>query len=424
MKVYGFTYTYDKHTIEETDTRLQELITNTHHHIAEGLHNHYRTEYACVALPFDTHMRKLVLKLIDKKKHLKPSMLVVVGIGGSNLGTQAVYDFVYGPYPHTRSPIPCYFLDTLNEELVHTLLCLIDQQIKDNNTILINVISKSGTTVETLAHFYLLLEHLKRQKPDTYQESFVITTAQGSPLWDIARKIGCDLLEIPQYIGGRFSIFSAVSLFPLGILDINIEALHYGARTIVTDLIDNKNTITQKAALISYHQLKQGRPIHDMLMFDPSMESLGKWYRQLFAETLGKQNDLGITPTVSIGSTDLHSMGQLYCGGPDDKYYMIGSVANHIPHYQIHIGFDTSHTITMSNCMKAIQKGLERVFSEDKRPYENFILSDKDTYSCAQFFQFYMLRVIYLAGLLKVNPFDQPHVEQYKQEMKDIINGT
>ena len=188
--------------------------------------------------------------------------------------------------------------------------------------------SKSGGTTETIANFEILLNILKKYKKK-YEKYVVVTTDKDSKLWNLSLKKGFDTLEIPKKVGGRFSVLSSVGLFPLGIIGVDIYQLLKGAKLMKNSCL-NKNIIKNPAALsaslIYLHRLNDIK-IHDLFIFNYDLESLGKWYRQLMGESIGKEYDKnmirvfeGITPTVSIGSTDLHSMAQLYLGGPYDKF--------------------------------------------------------------------------------------------------------
>ncbi len=147
--------------------------------------------------------------------------------------------------------------------------------------------------------------------------------------WNFALEKGFDLLEIPKKVGGRYSVFSPVGLFPLGLLGVNIDQLLKGAYDMKSRCLDTnllKNPAVISATLIYLHY-KKGKNIHDLFLVGNDLESVGKWYRQLMGESIGKEFNKdkkrvfeGITPTVSLVSVDLHSMAQIYLGGPYDKF--------------------------------------------------------------------------------------------------------
>jgi glucose-6-phosphate isomerase len=400
-------------------------VSVVHDQLHDALYTEYQTAYSFIKLPFDHALHSEIKSLIDAKKRLNAALLIVIGIGGSNLGTKAVHEFLNGIYSNdSNHAIPCYFLDTLDPDLLEVILSRIAHYLIQGRDILVNIVSKSGITLETIGNFSVVLDLLKKHRPENYQATCVITTDRDSALWNYAHQEGYDCLAVPQSVGGRYSVFSAVGLFPLGMLGVDIDALQAGARDVITDLLEHHDDQIIYAAARNLYHLEQGRSIQDMFLFGTELESIGKWYRQLFAETLGKQKERGITPTVSIGSTDLHSMGQLYCGGPDDKYYTLVSVAQGIHDYTVSIPLlpPQAHDKSMNVLMSAIKQGLQQVFEQDHRPFESWSLAKKDAYSIAQFLQFYMLRVVYLAAALGVNPFDQPEVERYKRKMQEILD--
>ena len=237
-------------------------------------------------------------------------------------------------------------------------------------------------------------------------------------------------------IRDRYSVFSPVGLFPLGLLGINIEHLLDGARSMRNTCIDIdiQNNPAAIGAAVQYQHYKSGKNITDLFLFSNDLESVGKWHRQLMAESLGKEFNkkgervnIGITPTVSIGSTDLHSMAQLYLGGPHDKFTTFVRVENSTSHINVPRLEGYSELVSgiqeksLKDIMDAILEGTKSAFRKDGRPFVEITLPDKSEHSIGQFLQFKMIETIYLAYLLDVNPFDQPNVESYKSETRKIL---
>jgi len=393
-------------------------------------------EIASLTVPFDQELRNSVEQLIKKKKELKPSVLVVIGIGGSNLGTIAVHEAINGVlYNELAPPIKVYFADTVDSDYIAQILKIVEQELQENKDILLNVISKSGTTTETIANFEIFLHLLQQYKKD-WQKYVVITSDKESLLWNFAQVQQVDYLEIPKSIGGRYSVFSAVGLFPLGMLGINLQDLQQGAQTMVKDCTteDPEKNISAMSASIAFQQYKSGKNISDLFLFSVFLESVGKWWRQLVGESLGKEHNkegkkvnVGITPIVSIGSTDLHSMAQLYLGGPYDKFTTIVTVEKHKMSIRVPLvpGFENMvselQNKSLSFIMSAISQGVKRAFAKNKRPFVSIILPDINAYCIGQLLQFKMIETMYLGYLLGVNPFDQPAVELYKKETREIL---
>ncbi|MFC1686060.1 hypothetical protein ACFLZZ_03505 [Nanoarchaeota archaeon] len=359
--------------------------------------------YDFLRLPSDKVTLKEVKAVIKAKSKLNPSYLIVIGIGGSNLGTIAVQEAVLGKLYNQLNPkIKVLYADTVDSDTVDSI-----KKIVKGKKVLLNIVSKSGTTTETSENFKALLSLVKNPK------QVIATTDRGSELWKLAKQKGYTPLEIPKYVGGRYSVFSLVGLFPLGMLGINLDKLLKGAEDMNKKCFSENLTANPAAlgASILYLNHKKGKNIHDTFLFSNDLESAGKWYRQLLAESIGKKKDTGITPTVSIGSTDLHSIAQLYLAGPKDKFTTFVSLEK------------TNHPMNkLDKIMKAILKGTKIAFKKRDLPFSELTLPDKTEYALGQFLQLKMVETVYLSRLLKVNPFNQPDVEAYKKETKRILS--
>lgn len=357
---------------------------------------------------------------------------IVVGIGGSNLGTKAVYDALLG-YADVlrRERFPkLLFAETTDPECLEHLKQLV-QSIDSKEEILITIISKSGGTTETIANFEIVAHELRQRFADC-NDRFVAITDEGSKLWDAAQALDIAVLSIPDHVGGRYSVLSSVGLFPLATVGIDITKLRTGAQKLLDHCLGEHSYAAESAAVLAL-QLKQGYTINDNFFFHPELESLGKWYRQLMGESVGKEHDIdgnvvhtGITPTVSLGSTDLHSVGQLYLGGPKDKLTTFvssrQSVNVPVPHGRVFA--DLTPMIdgkTAEDIMQAILEGVQVAYQKAELPYMQVVLDAIDEESIGAYLQFKMLEMMYLGKLLNVNSFDQPNVEAYKIETKQIL---
>jgi glucose-6-phosphate isomerase len=418
--------------LHETQKILQEEIN----HLKQVTTNNYSDACSSMNLPFDEGAIKRIKELIVEKKTLHPRYLIVVGIGGSNLGTIAVHEAIQGKFYNAQNPaLKVLFADTVDPDLLFNILTLITPVLENGENIIINAVSKSGGTTETIAIFEILIKVLQKYKKN-YEQYVVVTTDFESPFWHLAKEKGFSTLEIPKIVGGRYSVFSAVGLFPLGMLDVNIDELVYGAQQMRDQCLEQTfehNPAALSAALIYLHR-KKGIFMHDLFLFSTDLESMGKWYRQLMGESLGKEYDRdgnqifsGITPTISIGSTDLHSMAQLYLGGPYDKFttfIRIKTTDNTItlpdfPEYSRLVRNIQNNSL--QHIMDAILLGIQRAFIKGKRPFMQILLSNKSPETIGQLLQFKEMEMMYLGFLLNVNPFDQPSVEDYKIETKKIL---
>lgn len=390
----------------------------------------YDTDYASINLPADTTLVAPVQEVVNQQQQRKPTMLVVIGIGGSNLGTLAVHQALNGlRYNDRNTKLRCYFVDTVDTRQTTEVLQIAEQELKQGNNIVVNVVTKSGSTAETIANFHLFVELLKKYNKNNYAESVVITSNKDSALWLVGQQEGIVCLAIPEKVGGRYSVFSAVGLFPLALLGVDIKELLAGAQRMIerctsTNIEDNVAALS--AALI-YEQSQQKKNILDHFVFGVDLEGIGRWYRQLMGESIGKKETVNVSPTVSVGSTDLHSVGQLYLGGPRDKMTMFVAVEKQVhdlkvpqlPAYKNLV--EHLQGKTLAGIMQAILHGVQQAYQKNKRPFATITLPEVTAHSVGQLLQYKMLEMIYLGKLFEVNPFDQPHVELYKQETRKLL---
>lgn len=398
----------------------------------------YEALESFINLPNDQKLSRQVVQLVKKLFSKKLKYIIVVGIGGSNLGAKALYDALHGYFDllePDRFP-KIIFVDTCDPEFLDKLQVFLTKKIKHPAEVLINIVSKSGTTVESAFNAEVILDSMSRFGKKAL-ERVAITTEENSPLWKIGKQLGAELLAMPRSVGGRFSVFSAVGLFPLAVLGLDIKNLIGGATKareicLNKDLINNPAIISASLVFLHY---KNGRQINDNFFFHPELESLGKWYRQLIGESLGKEKNLdgqivnaGIFPNVSIGSTDLHSVGQLYFGGPKNiftnfvwsKETKKGAKLKARPIFEklmLNLGGKESNQI-----MQAILQGVKIAYKKQSLPFTETVLDNLSPAELGAFMQYKMMEIIFLAKLINVNAFDEPSVEKYKTETRKILN--
>ncbi len=403
----------------------------------------YEEAESSINLPFDKEAYEKVKEVAEKTRTKFLKYIIIVGIGGSNLGTKAVVDGVRGTidsFLGADKEIPkIIFAGTTSPKLLDGIRKILKENIETPEEVLVNVVSKSGTTTETIANFEIIYSFLKERfgNEETIKNRIVVTTDYESELWKIADLRGFELLAVPKNVGGRYSIFSAVGLFPLMLAGVNTERLLEGARTmreicIKKDLSDNPALIS--AVLIFLHN-KKDVSINNTFFFNPHFESVGRWYRQLMGESIGKKYstddrevNVGITPIISVGSADLHSMAQLYLGGPKDKFTTFvyapeDSKEVIVPKDIIFPGLvEGVEGKELGTIMDAIFRGAKEAYKKDGLPFVEVILKDTGEYTLGQFLQFKMIEMMYLARLFEVNAFDQPNVEDYKRVTRRILH--
>ncbi len=393
----------------------------------------YEDERSSVNLPFDEelHARSLAVA----RECAGAALVVVVGIGGSNLGTLAVFEAVRGALQLSGDAPRVLFADTVDARRTGQILQAMEEVMGAGGRVLVIGVSKSGGTMETIANFEVVLE--RHRAGGGRPEDVVVISGEGSGFWRLAVEEGFRVLPIPATVGGRFSVLSPVGVFPLAVLGIETGQLLEGARQMRDACLraPRENPAALSAAVLAYHAW-HGRPIADLFVFSPDLEGVGKWYRQLLAESVGKEFDRagrrvlnGVTPTVSVGSTDLHSMAQLYLGGPQTTFTTFVFPRDESP---VRVpSWDRYASIapqlqgrSFTEVMQAIFSGVTHAFVQKERPFCTVELPDKSAWNIGNFLQFKMMEVMFLGSLMGVNVFDQPAVELYKQETRRLLESA
>lgn len=403
--------------------------------VQAALHEGYDSPYSAAYLPIDQKLITHMIELAKETHKLKPRILIVIGIGGSNLGTIAVQQALYGLHGFDLK-LPVYYVDTVDPDAVSTVAILAERELVQGHPILVNIITKSGRTTETIANGSIFIELLKKYAPENYRDYLVCTTDEGSALWTLALKEGWNRIGIPKMICGRYSVFSAVGLFPLAIMGVDIQKLVKGAADMVKQCIDHEitNNIAALSAAFHYGMYQRGVVIHNFFPFSVDLHMLGCWYRQLISESIGKEYDnhgnhinVGITPLVSIGSIDLHSIVELHLSGPlntSTEFVEIKKFKNNlsVPFCQ---NFDelVAHVQgkPLSSLMHAMLVGTQRAYQTKKRPFIGTTLPEKTAEHVGQLMQWKMIEIMYLGYLFEINPFEQPQVELYKKETRALL---
>lgn len=398
----------------------------------------YALPEASLRLPFDEELLKKSQTLATKLAGSKLTYILDIGIGGSNLGAKALYEATAGTLDaHTPFAPKMLFADTCSPELLADITELLLSEVSEKEEIIIIVASKSGTTTETITNASILVNALE-QKFGSLADRIVCITDQNSVLWEVGEKQKYHLLPVPKMVGGRFSVLSPAGVFPLLCAGIEGEALMRGAQAVVHDAIERgTESDSFKAAqdIMRWHE--KGAIIFDFFVFHPELESMGKWYRQLFAESIGKEKTIEgvatthrMVPTVSIGSTDLHSVEQMHLAQPNIAARLL--VRAHAPHWEHQFLAEDKVFAPLvpgvsrrapCEILDAIYKGVVETYHTRGVSYGEVALTDLDPESLGALLQFMMCTTMHLANMLKINAFDQPNVEAYKDATRRILGG-
>ena len=398
----------------------------------------YSLPESALRLPFDKALFEKSRVLAAKLGGPKLNYVVVVGIGGSNLGAKAVYEALFGTLDGLSPFAPkMLFAETCSPEYISDLAEILLNELTTKDEFILVVISKSGATTETMVNASVLTSVLQN-KFGSIADRTVCITDEASPLWRTAEAEGFAVLPIPKMVDGRFSVFSPVGMFPLLALGLDAEKLLKGAQDIVDECVSSgEHSRAYRAAQDIVTAQKNGAVIFDFFLFHPELESFGKWCRQLFGESLGKattktgeKTTHRIVPTVSIGSTDLHSTEQMFLADPGLALRMLVHVN------QLH----WEHKILAPECVfaplvpglsgrapcqviDAIYAGVKESYEKEGVAFTEIELPDTSLEALGALLQFQMCVVMYVADMLEINAFDQPNVEAYKTATRRILNN-
>jgi len=361
------------------------------------------------------------LSQYDKvKEHSKDfEYIIVVGMGGSVLGTQMVHEAINGLYYNEYSSPKVYFLDNSDPEKTYRILKLVDLE-----KTLVFAVSKSGNTVETLANFFII-RNLMMKKVDDYEKN-IVTIANGGTLKELTEKENYMFFEIPENVGGRYSVLSAVGLAPLSCLGIDIEKLVKGAIK-MNNSCNNEDVFKNPAlmnAVIHYLMYNKGKNMSVIMPYAERLHKFGMWYRQLWAESLGKDGK-GQTPIVSMGAKDQHSQLQLYIDGPKDKIVTFMRVNKF--KYDLKINHELESNLNNHNLSEIInseQSATEASLTCHGVPNVKVVLEELNELSLGKLLYMYELQTAFSGELHGVNAFNQPAVEQEKEIAREILRGT
>lgn len=378
---------------------------------------------ASVLIAGDARYQREILKPLAKFGTI--DHLILVGIGGSNLGTEAVYEALRTPESPTLT-----VLDQIDREALESLRAFV-KKLPSAKKLALVVVSKSGTTTETVLNAVKAIEICERRFGETFRERTIFIGDTGTALSDIARRRGVLFIPMPAVIGGRYSVFTAVGIVPLALLGIDVGALRRGATGALRT--PHVRETKEAGATLALSAL-QGTHTVNFFTFGKRLETIGFWYRQLLAESIGKEMTTKgatfshqILPIVST-AVDLHSMAQLFFSGYDGLYTHLLSVSDSSP-YKLpgthwlfeHLPF-LSHK-RVGEVSDAIVAGVVRAYDEKELPYRKTELPGLSAYEVGLLMNSLMLEVMCVAHLLHVNAFNQPAVELYKKHTRNILAG-
>ena len=357
------------------------LILKEKNKVIESLSTFYKYSY-----------NKKIISKIKKYKDVR-----VIGMGGSILGTEAIYDFL-----REKIKKNFYFINNLQSST------------KISKKKYINlIVSKSGNTLETISNANILIK--KNEK------NFFITENKNSYLHSIANKLKSEIIHHNNFIGGRYSVLSEVGMLPAQLMGLDEKKFKQ-----LNSLIINKNFIRSLVSNVSsiLYFIKKKKSNSVILNYDECSDNFFKWYQQLMAESLGKKGK-GILPIISTMPKDNHSLMQLYLDGPKNNFYTFFFTheknSMRVKSNDILFSHKYLKNKSLNQIILSQKKATEKVFIKKNIPFRSFEVMQRDEKTLGELFCFFILETILLGRALKVNPYDQPSVELIKKETKKIL---
>jgi len=396
-----------------SEGEIDEMMTK----INAAIETVLRKEWGFMSLPYNEELVGKINETVAGRIMGRCDDFVVIGIGGSSLGSRALYNSL--AYPYKNSP-RIHILENIDPDGITRLLNTIDCK-----KTIFNIVTKSGGTAETMSSFMVFREKLiKRVGEKKHKAHIIVTTDPGKGvLREIASEEGYESFSVPPEVGGRFSVLSSVGLLPAAVMGIDIGELLAGAR-FVDGLSQNKNIWQNPAclaAVLQYLFYKKGKKIRVCMPYSNRLRDMAEWFCQLWAESLGKQQDVGSTPVRALGVIDQHSQLQLYMEGPEDKVITFVKVKEFDNAVRIPESFPDHPAVAylgghaINELLAAEQKATELALTTNNRP-NNSIAINKITPWTVGGLLYYLEMETALAGeLLGINAFNQPGVELGKK---------
>ena len=424
-----FDSSYAKDFIRENDIKgmLGQLEAA---HNAVNLKNGLGNDFlGWVNLPFDYDKQEFDrIKAVAKKIQSDTDVLLVIGIGGSYLGARAAIEFLKGPYyNNVRDGVPeIYFSgNSISGSTLSDLL-----KICEGKRVSVNIISKSGTTTEPAVAFRVFRKLLEERygEQEAAKRIYCTTDKARGTLKALADEKGYECFVVPDDVGGRFSVLTAVGLLPIAAAGCDIDSLMKGAQDAVRDynIADIEKNPCYQYAVLRNAFYRKGKAVELLVSYEPRFTMMAEWFKQLFGESEGKDNK-GLFPASVTFSTDLHSMGQFVQDGSRIMFETVVTIADNGSDVVIEeeknngdgLNFLSGKTMSYVN-----QKAFEgTVLAHTDGGVPNLVISIEkaDEENLGRLIYFFEKACAISGYMLGVNPFDQPGVESYKKNMFALL---
>ena len=344
----------------------------------------------------------------DLKNFKRFKTIALIGMGGSILGTEAIYQFL-----EKKIKKKIYFFNDLDENK------LINFKKKENSSrVLFIIVSKTGNTVETISNVFLLNIVKKNSK-----NIILISEKNNNLLFSLSKKLNLFFIEHKKNVGGRYSVLSEVGIVPAYLFGINI----FNLRSEILEIFKETNKSLLKSDVVEVTNLMNSKKIKNLILLNycPELEKFLYWCQQLIAESLGKKNK-GFLPVISNAPKDHHSLLQLFLDGPKDKIFYIFSCEKE-SREKININKNINineflHKKKLSSVKDAQRKALVKSLIDKDIPLREFKISEINESVLGKLFSLFIVETVLIGKLSNINPFDQPAVEQVKISTKKLLS--
>ncbi len=354
-------------------------------------------------------------------------VFIICGIGGSYLGARAVIEALSSFFGE-QGPEILYAGHHMSGKYLKELVAYLDKPNADGEpkSVYLNVISKSGTTLETALSFRVLRKWMSKQYPDDLADRIICTTsAEGGALNTLVDEYGFRKFVIPGDVGGRFSVLTPVGLLPIAVAGIDIRSLFYGAVSKYEALEKDSEPVEEYAA-VKYGLHQKGKRVDVITSFEPQLEALGGWLQQLLGESEVKDRK-GMFPAVATYSTDLHSLGQFMQDGSRivmETFVIVEETMNSLVVEELDGNNDGLNYLSGRSFHEINRQAFEgtlHAHTNGEVPCIVVSLNKLNAQHIGEFIYFYELLTTIYCYCLGVNPFNQPGVEDYKKEMYQLL---
>ena len=351
---------------------------------------------------------KFNFNLKDLRRFKKFNTVAIIGMGGSILGAAAIYDFL-----KFKIKKKFYFFDNLDQDSIREI-----KQNENLNKVLFLIISKSGNTIETLSNAFSLGVLNKN-----FKNIIVIAERKNNLLFSLSKKLNLFYIEHKKHVGGRYSVLSETGVIPAYLMGLNIEKL----RSNTQKFLKGKNKIILKNNVIKLASFMSSKKFNNLIFLNyiPQLEKFLYWCQQLIAESLGK-NKLGFLPVVSNAPKDHHSLLQLYLDGPKDKLFTIfsyeGKLKKKTKFNMLVKEENFLNKKSLSEIKIAQKNALIKVLKKKDIPFREFKFKKIDETILGELFSYFIVETVLIGKLLKIDPFNQPAVEEVKILTKKFLS--